>query len=230
VASVLELPRIEGASPAMIRQAVLQSHESLRDVNLTAHFDQRRRQMALIVAALTLLVSMLLLVVRPSITDLWLRRTFLASSEPWPQNTYLSVLGMDNNAMIVPRGEPFVLRVGARQGSVSPEVVNVRFRDGSGERVSASLTRFAANDFRYDFPAVTNDTEIEIRGGDDELPLMIHPVDRPRMRRQPRTIFQGKMPIWRSCPGPRWSWILRPTPTLRKRISRARPRSHRPAM
>jgi hypothetical protein len=181
VATILELPNVEGASPAMIRQAVLQSDELLRGVNLTAHFDQQRRQIALIIAAMTLLISMLVLVVRPSITDLWLRRTFLASSEPWPQDTYLSVFGTDNDAMIVPRGEPFVLRVGARQGSVSPEAVNVRFRDGSGERVSANLTRFGANDFRDDFPAVTSDTEIEIRGGDDELPLMIHPVDRPRI-------------------------------------------------
>ena len=181
VATVLELPRLEGASSAMIRQAVLRSNESLAAVDLTAHFNQRRRQLALAAAGITLLFSTVLLLVRPSMTDLWIRRTFCASSEPWPQNTYLAVAGMDGNAIIVPRGEPFVLRVGAKAGSVSPEAVNVRFRDSMDQRVAANLTRFAPNDFRYDFPAVAGDTEVELRGGDDVLPILIHPVDRPRI-------------------------------------------------
>jgi hypothetical protein len=64
---------------------------------------------------------------------------------------------------------------------VSPDEVNVRFRDADGTRVSANLTRFAANDFRYDFPAVSEDCDVELRGGDDALPFVIHPVDRPRI-------------------------------------------------
>jgi hypothetical protein len=88
---------------------------------------------------------------------------------------------MEDQTVIVPRGEPFVLRVGARSGSVAPEAVSVRYRAGDGSRVAANLTRFAANDFRYDFPAVSEDCQVELRGGDDALPFVIHPVDRPRI-------------------------------------------------
>jgi hypothetical protein len=181
VATVLELPTLQGASPAMIRQAVLRSDQSLRGVNLSTPFDQRRRQFALAVAGLTLLSSMVLLLIRPSMTDLWLRRTFLASTEPWPQDTYLAVLGMEDGGLIVPRGEPFVLRVGARAGSAAPDAVNVRFRGDGGSRITANLTRFGPDDFRYDFPSVATDTPVQLRGGDDWLPLVIHPVDRPRI-------------------------------------------------
>jgi hypothetical protein len=181
VATVLELPQLAGASDAMIRAAVLRSNQSLDAVDLTARFNQRRRQLALIAAGVTLLFCMIISLLRPSMTDLWVRRTFLASTDAWPQNTYLSVDGLEDQTLIVPRGERFVLRVGARAGSMPPDVVSVRFRDDAGTRVSANLTRFATNDFRYDFPAVTADTQVELRGGDDVLPMVIHPVDRPRI-------------------------------------------------
>ena len=38
--------------------------------------------------------------------------------------------------------------------SVVPEVMSLRIREGKGPRTNAAMSKFAANDFRYDLPAV----------------------------------------------------------------------------
>ena len=45
------------------------------------------------------------------------------------------------------------------------------------------MSKFAANDFRYDLPAVQVPVTIEAEGGDDDIgPIVVEPVDRPRIK------------------------------------------------
>ena len=62
-----------------------------------------------------------------------------------------------------------------------PDAITAHYRDAR-TTIEANFTRFGPNDFRYDFPAVTADTPVELRGGDDTFgPIIIRPVDRPRI-------------------------------------------------
>jgi hypothetical protein len=112
VATVLELPQQRGdaSSVAMVQTAVQRSHKWLEQIDFEARLDPQRRNMAAGAIGAVLFVSLLLIVVFPSSARLWAARLFAGSNEPWPQRTYLQVAAVKDGLMIVPRGEPFVLR------------------------------------------------------------------------------------------------------------------------
>lgn len=186
VATVLELPELlsrpSAPSPSMVEQAVAHAHDALRNVNFLDRLDHKRFNLQLTSIASLLIAAIILILINPAMAGLWARRWFGASHEPWPQRTYLMVAGLMGDKIIVPRGEPFVLRAGVKQGSLAPDTVSLRYREQGSPHVRAQMTRFAAGDFRYDVPAINNDMQVEIFGGDDELgPFFVQPVDRPKI-------------------------------------------------
>jgi hypothetical protein len=186
VASMIELPKLlqsdSPPSPAMVRHALENCRKSLAQHNFDQQLNNRRRDITFIVIAASLLVPVLLTLISPSTVKLWAARLFTGSNTPWPQNTYLQITGLQDGVLVVPRGEPFVLRATAKPGSVVPDLVSLRFREEGASRTSANFTLFAANDFRYDFAAVNSLVTVEVWGGDDVLPpFTIRPAERPRV-------------------------------------------------
>jgi hypothetical protein len=186
VATVLELPtlldRSAPPSAVMIERAVVNADDALRNVDFESNLDARRHQINYYAIIAMLVLSILLILTNHRMVGLWARRWFGGSSEPWPQATYLSIYGLEGGKIIVPRGEPFTFRVTAGD-SVVPENVSLRMREGKGPRVTAAMSKFAANDFRYDLPAVLQTVTVEAEGGDDDIgPIAIEPVDRPRIK------------------------------------------------
>ncbi len=187
VASVLQLPDQIGepnAPPkAMIERAVARSYDELKGIDFIAQIDRSRarRLTAMLVAMVVILP--LFAVLAPTVASLWFKRWFMASNTPWPQNTYLQIAGVTNGRIAVPRGEPYVLRVGAKKDSRPPEWASLQFTEGSaGQSNSAAMTRFGDNDFRYNFSSVQNAIHLRVRGGDDETDsVTIEPIDRPRV-------------------------------------------------
>lgn len=184
VATVLELPGLHQDAPssAMVADAVTRSYQSLAGIDFAAHLDPTRQKRARYAVIATLVVSLGLIVIFPGTAARWAARLFLGSNTPWPQRTYLDIAGLKDGVITVPRGEPFILRTSAREGTVVPGTVSVRWIQKGANRISAMLTSFAANDFRYDFPALQEDAVVEIAGGDDLVgPFTIRPADRPRV-------------------------------------------------
>ncbi len=182
IATVLESGTNDDSSDSMRQRAVIRSYESLSEVDFNRHFDERRRRNALAAIGGAIALWLAIGLVFPASSRLWAARMFAGSDQPWPQRTYLQIAGVADGRMKVPRGEAFALRVSARENSFVPDSIHVRWRPSGGARVGASLTRFADNDFRYDFPAIDSDTEVEITGGDDSPePFIIHPIDRPKI-------------------------------------------------
>ena len=185
VASVLELPELlkTGSAPsaAMVRTAVIRCHDALNGVRLEDHLNDKRRQIFLFSIMLLVLMPTLLGGMNPRPTGLWFRRYFLASNDPWPQKTYLLIQGVEGGRMVVPKAEPFVLRVGVKEGSVSPETITLRYREGKGARMTVAMTRFGPGDFRYDFPPIGTDSEVELDGNDDVQTFEIAPIERPKI-------------------------------------------------
>ena len=185
VASVLELPELlksnSAPSAAMVHAAVLRCHEALNGIRLEDHLNDKRRQITLYSILLLILLPMLLGGVNHRATGLWFRRYFLASNDPWPQKTYLLIPGVEDGRIIVPKAEPFVLRVGIKDGSLSPETITLRYREGKGSRTTAAMTRFGPGDFRYDFPPLGANAEVELSGNDDVQSFEIEPIERPKI-------------------------------------------------
>jgi hypothetical protein len=188
IATVMDLPSLlhgsAAPSAAMVHQAVAKSHSALAGLDFGQRLDDRRRNVSATVIASAILLPALIFLLAPATTRLWAARTFLGSNIPWPQKTYLQVAGLsDDGVLVVPSGEAFALRVSAKPGTVPPDKVSMSFRVGSGSRVRATLTGFAANDFRYDFTGISSAMTVEVWGGDDVLePFTIRPAERPKIK------------------------------------------------
>jgi hypothetical protein len=184
---VLQLPELlrQPAPPsaAMVRRAVQRCHEALAAVNLRATLNDRRRNLAITAAIVALLVPTGLALAVPQVAGLWAKRMLLGRDDPWPQKTYLDVVGLDaHRTIVVPRGEPFVLRVVPKPGSVPPPAVWLRYRELGGGRVDGGFTTYGPGDFRYDFAAIDAPVTASVWGGDDAPPeFTIRPADRPRV-------------------------------------------------
>jgi hypothetical protein len=185
VASVLELPELlatnAAPSSAMVRTAVMRCHDIMNGVKLEDHLNRQRYRISFWIVIAMVLCPAVVSGMNHRTSGLWFRRYFMASNDPWPQKTYLTVSGAPGGHMIVARAEPFVLRVSTRDGSVSPDTVTLRYREGKGARITVAMTKFGPKDFRYDFPPVGSDTEVELSGNDDVQTFEVEPIDRPRI-------------------------------------------------
>ncbi len=164
----------------MVERAVDRCHSALAGVNFDAALDRARigRMWALMAAAL--LIPATLVAIFPEPAGLWARRLFLLSREPWPQNTYLEVADLHDGRIVVPRGEPYVLKARSREGSAAPDRITLTIR--SQDKTSLLMKEFGKNDFRHDFAVVEQPLELELEGGDDDYgPILLEPVDRPRI-------------------------------------------------
>lgn len=185
VASVLELPSLlesEAApSEAMVSAAVTRCYDALDAINFDEHINVERRRRARMSIVALLILPLVLTIISPASAALWFRRYFLGSHQPWPQKTYLMVQGVEDGRLVVPRAEPFSLRVTTRAGSVDPQSVDLRYREGKGSRNDVAMSRFAQADWRYDFPPLGSEASVTISGNDDVQDFRIVPIDRPRV-------------------------------------------------
>jgi hypothetical protein len=187
VGTILELPAMlrmnPPPSPALLHQAAAACHAALVDIDFDSRLDDRRRNLASGILFIMVLIPVILAMAAPVSTRLWAARVLGGSNEPWPQKTYLQVTGAENGIIVVPRGEPYVLRAQATPGSlVIPPVVSIRFHEAGAARVEANFSSFGKNDFRYEFTSVNSPIEAELTGGDATLgPITLQPADRPRI-------------------------------------------------
>ena len=185
VASIMELPELlKSKSPpssAMVNSAVERCHSSLASVNLHSHLNHDRYEKAWLVMGGVVIAAMVLIAFDVSSARRWFGRYFLGSNEPWPQNTYLFVKDVQDGKLVVPRAEPFVLRVGVKDSSQVPKSVTIHYREANGEKMTGAMTLFGAGDFRYDMPPIGANADVEIIGNDDEQTFRIEPIERPRI-------------------------------------------------
>ncbi|HVX16159.1 MAG TPA: hypothetical protein VHC22_33545 [Pirellulales bacterium] len=214
VTSVLQLPNlIEGrvvASPAMVQAAVLEQAKALEQTDLGSAFDARLLGRMLLLITVTAIMAGGFAYRFPQSTELWTRRWFMGSNERWPQNNYLSLVGLgDETQLLVPRGESLLLEVDAapqftgdrggwtlagrgetlyvsspdRPAVSTPETVAVRYRPLDGPVKQGNFMHFSEARFRYEIPQVSESLDLSIVGGDDWFgPIRIEPIDRPTVQ------------------------------------------------
>lgn len=119
VVDVLQLPSLldeerSTASPAMIRLAVLQADEALEQSDWRRLWNRRRtaERAGLLLAAL--FIPTVFAIAAPDAARLSFARWLRGSTERWPQQTYLTVMGLNGQGrLLAPRDERFVMEVRA---------------------------------------------------------------------------------------------------------------------
>ncbi len=153
-----------------------------------AMFFRRRRLMGLALAGLAAAASIgALALARPAIADLWVRRMVWFGDDPWPRATSLAVEGFSPaGRRKVARGSDVEIVVRADATTVIPEVVDLRSRGDGGWKTERMGMRGGIVDgaqaFGHVLRAVTDDVDLEIRGGDARLRnLRLEVVDAPAL-------------------------------------------------
>ena len=214
IADVLQLPALldepsTTTSPAMVRLAVHRATEALKGSDWRSLWNRKRTAIQGVALMLGLLVPAAFGLLAPHAARLSVARWLLGSSERWPQQNYLTVMGLDSHGrLLVPRDERFLMEVrsdlptveakggkwhvggrgepltlGREPGSPKPPpAVVVRERTADGKVRDAVMVSTGPNSFRHEFPPSSSSSTFELVGGDDWLgPIPIDRVDRPSL-------------------------------------------------
>ncbi len=214
IADVLQLPMLldqpgSTVSPAMVRLAVRMASEALAASDWRRLWNRRRTAAHASALVLALIVPAAFAAMAPEAARLSLKRWLRGSNERWPQQTYLSVMGLDDRGRIVaPRDERAVLEVRSdlpmltEQGGrwlvggrgeplalrhrpehpVNPQSVTIREKTETGETHVSVMVETEPGHFRFEFPPSASTSTFELTGGDDWLdPLVLDRLDRPAL-------------------------------------------------
>jgi len=119
--SLLETSSSTSVSPAMVRLAVSRAIEALESSDWRSVWNRNRTLGYLGLLLVGLAVPLGFRLAAPGAARLSWDRWLLGSNERWPQQTYLSIVGLgDENSLIAPRGEPFVIEVGSDLPGLEP--------------------------------------------------------------------------------------------------------------
>lgn len=172
----------DGPSPIMMQRVLHSAMDELRRLpvgRLFATTDVSRFTIVGVAAIIAFGGAWLL---APQTVGLWAQRNLLLSNTPWPKSTHLMVEGLRDGVLPHPRGDDLNIRVGVREGSTVPRIVDIDYRFDSGESGDAAMTRLGERVFVADFPRVHQALRFRIRGGDDRTGwIPVELIERPRV-------------------------------------------------
>lgn len=186
VASVIQLvdsnPDQIGESEAMRETAVRASHAALEQIDFRSALNSKHLWTAIAVAIGTLLLPAGIALAFPSTAKLWAERWFSGSDRPWPRSTRISVEGVKDGVLQVPRGEVFTVQAKVTDDEAPTQTVWLRQRPTEGKTQTYTLEKFADGDFRLQLAPQQQPSRVEVWGGDGRAePFRIVPVDRPKI-------------------------------------------------
>ncbi len=158
-----------GYSPALVKASIAEGVRAAEGVDFNDVLDAKRRNKSLLTGAGLLALLAAAFVLFPSTMSLWFSRNVLMSNSTWPQETYLTIKGVRDGALAVPRGDDLELRVEADEGHVIPTLVYVDYEmeDGSASGTE-QLVMIGGNAFRWTLKNVQKPLQLRVRGGDAE--------------------------------------------------------------
>ena len=180
----------EDIDPRLLERTILEAVAVVGRVD-PGQFFRRRRLAGVALAGLTALGSLVgVAVARPGIADIWTRRMLFLDDTPWPRRTGLSIEGFTDGVRKVARGADAEIIVRADAAREGPEVVDLRIRPlrGGAWRSDRMGIRGGSEEGSQAFGQVlkgmTEDLELEVRGGDARLRgLRLTVVDAPALAR-----------------------------------------------
>ncbi len=215
IADVLQLPQLldeseTTVSPAMVRLAVQRASAALAGSDWRMLWNRKRTALVTGALILGLLVPLCFAAIAPRAARLSVARWLFASSQRWPQQIYLTLMGLNNdsNALLAPRderfqievrsdlplvepkgsewivhgrGEPTVLWSKPAQPKVPPAVF-IKERTSEGKVKNGAMSESGPARFTFELPSSPSSSVIDFVGGDDFLgPFTVERVDRPSL-------------------------------------------------
>jgi len=180
----------EGIDVRLLERTIAEAAAEADRVDARTLF-RRRRLLALASAGGIAVATILGLVVsNPAVAGTWARRMLLLDETPWPRRVHLVAEGFVDGIRKVARGSDVDVVVVADASREIPEVVELRTRPARGGawRTERMGVRGGVEGSRQAFghvvKGVTEDLEVEIRGGDARLRgLRLVAVDAPSLER-----------------------------------------------
>ncbi len=185
VATIFNLTDDDGPfSDQLTTEAAKRSFDALEKIDFETRLNRehRRRSVTGVVAGLGL--PMLAMMLIPfALTSVWFMRWVAASDVPWPRNTQIQIVGLDDGRVVVPTGEPRELSfevTDKRNRDIDRLRLELRFADRKPERLT--IVRDAGGRFVHEIAGLRDDAELRVWAGDGRLgPVSVVPVDRPRL-------------------------------------------------
>jgi hypothetical protein len=245
IADVLQLPGLLDEpeavpSPALVRLAVQQASAALAGSDWRSLWNRKRTALCAGALVASLLVPLLFDWLAPHVARLSVARWLLGSTERWPQETYLTVMGLDARGhLLAPRDERFLMEVRADlpllekiaagwlvagrgeplllrrkpEKSLAPDSVQVRERTADRTTRSGTMVGVDPIRFRYEFTPASASSTFDLSGGDDWLgPIVIDRVDRPSLAETRLRVKEPGSPgaEWRTVDSSVQQWLFLP--------------------
>uniref|UniRef100_A0A7C2JZM2 DUF4175 family protein n=1 Tax=Schlesneria paludicola TaxID=360056 RepID=A0A7C2JZM2_9PLAN len=177
---------------ALLQRTTAEAARRLERLDLTTVFDPQPLRRAVVVATVLLVSILGLAVVDSSGMERWLSGYLALRPTYWPRETTLVVYAVTQPGekrrdfrdgwYRHPRGGDLELRIEAAEGTRKPERVRLDYRLAGGSRKRIYLTALGDQPFVHVFPALLDDVEFRVTGGDFAVaePWRVEVVDPPR--------------------------------------------------
>ncbi len=170
-------------SPQLVRAVMDDACEAASDVHFMAVLNHRRARQRVAELAGLLLATGVAMAVMSDLAGTWFRRNWLLREVPWPQQTYITPIGFDENGhRRVPRGDE--LEIAATNTGRVPNSVELRWSTDSGRDGSEPMTLVGVSRWEVSLGLLSEDVVFRIVGGDERTrEYVVKAVDRPRVVR-----------------------------------------------
>jgi hypothetical protein len=177
---------------ALLQRTVSDAARRLDRLDVAAVFNPRPLRRAVVIATVLLVSILGLAVVDSSAMERWFSGYLALSPTYWPRETNLVVYAVTQpgerrrefheGLYRHPRGGDLELRVEAAEGSKKPDRVRLDYRVAGGSRKRVYLTALGDQPFVHNFPALLDDVEFYVSGGDFAVaePWQVNVVEPPR--------------------------------------------------
>lgn len=190
VATVLQLPKMAGdeasISNQMIRDAVGRSYDSIEQRSFDGIIDRGHIMQCLgvLLASIVLpgILAGAMTFAGDNVLGTWAQRWLMFGDSPYPRNTIIEVVGLDNGVLTIPAGENVTLytRITTKDGKPVDEA-RVSLTPKGAKSQALALTRFDDSDFRLDMDPLSEIASATVAAGDQTLRFDVVPSPRPRL-------------------------------------------------
>ena len=177
----------EGMSAAMIARTAAEAQAAAEPLDFARVVERRRVWLSLALAAAAIVMLGGFSIWQYDLMGLWFQRNVLFAETPWPQQTYLEVLGGQDFAVL--RGDDLPIEVAVREGSAAPAFITLhRLRHSLARPTEDRIEQATGNRGRYVrvIRAVNEPFEFYVTGGDDQTdklaPHKVRVIDPPALR------------------------------------------------
>lgn len=169
-------------SPILMAKVIEQADDAAARLRFADMLNHRRAARHATFGLAGLAIVVVLPVLAPVTMGLWFERNVMLRDVDWPVRNRLTVEGLENGKLIVPRGDDATVSAVVAPGFEPPRQVYIQFRGVGGLRGQAQMPEVRGRPvkFTHTFERVTDTLTCRIVGGDARTePFTIEVIDRP---------------------------------------------------